>query len=134
MSKRRQLGQVSEDVKINISPLIDCVFILLIFFIVTTIFVEERGLSANTPSMDAKPATDQELLSFRITGTGQVLFRGRDVGLSGVRVTVLNYIQQEKAPVIIEVEDDAPAGIMVRVMDEAQYAGAEEISVKPASN
>jgi biopolymer transport protein ExbD len=84
--------------------------------------------------MDAQPATDQELLSFRITGTGQVLFRGRDVGLSGVRVTVLNYIQQEKAPVIIEVEDDAPAGIMVRVMDEAQYAGAEEISVKPASN
>ena len=134
MSKRRQLGQVSENVKINISPMIDCVFILLIFFIVTTIFVEERGLSANTPSMDAQPATDQELLSFRITGTGQVLFRGRDVGLSGVRVTVLNYIQQEKAPVIIEVEDDAPAGIMVRVMDEAQYAGAEEISVKPASN
>lgn len=134
MSKRRKLGQGSDRVNINISPMIDCVFILLIFFIVTTIFVEEEGLVANTPSMDAQPASDKELLSFRITQTGQVLFRGRDVGLSGVRVTVLNHIQQEKTPVIVEVEDDAPAGIMVRVMDEAQYAGAEEISVKPASN
>ena len=45
MSKRRKLGQGSDRVNINISPMIDCVFILLIFFIVTTIFVEEDHLS-----------------------------------------------------------------------------------------
>ncbi len=125
MSNRRNLSGGDENIDINISPMIDMVFILLIFFIVTTVFVEEEGLDVNKPSPGGESTLDNETVIFHITKDGSVLYEGKEIGLSGVRATVRNKMQREVLPLILEVETDAPSGMMVRVMDEATFAQPE---------
>ncbi len=130
----RRLSGESDRVEINISPMIDCVFILLIFFIVTTVFVEEEGLNVNKPQPAATQSLDKDLITIKITQKGQIFHEGRSIGLSGVRREVRNKLSREKLPVVLQVENDAPAGILVRVMDEAKLGGAEEISINSAGS
>ena len=131
---RRRLSGESDRIEINISPMIDCVFILLIFFIVTTVFVEEEGLDVNKPQPAASQSLDKDLITIKITQKGQILYENRSIGLSGVRREVRNELAREKLPVVLQVENDAPAGILVRVMDEAKLGGAEEISINSAGS
>lgn len=119
--------------KVDISPLIDVVFILLIFFIVATTFVEERGLTAEKP--EATPPSeseDDETLTFRLTENGNVLHEGRAIGLAGVQPLVRNMTTTDDQPVIIQTEEAAPHGLLIRVMDEARLAGAERITLNNA--
>ena len=117
------------------SPLIDCVFILLIFFIVTTTFVEEDGLEVDKPEA-AAAASQMESTSvmIRLTERGEVLHEGRSIGLSGVQPLVKRAVQKEEdAPVIVQAEEGARSGIMMRIIDEATIAGATKISVANVS-
>lgn len=114
----------------NISPLIDMVFILLIFFIVTTVFVDEQGLGVNKPEPTAEAkAMENETIVFTVLNSGQIYFGKNEIGINAVRAKVLELSRQEKLPVIIEVDNAAPSGTMVRIMDEATLAGAEAISL-----
>ena len=122
MSNRKRLSGGDDKIDINISPMIDMVFILLIFFIVTTVFVEEEGLDVDKPSPGGQSNLDIETVIFHITKNGAVMFEGREIGLSGVRATIRNKMQREVLPLILEVEMEAPSGIMIRVMDEAKFA------------
>lgn len=133
-ASRRRLSGESDRIEINISPMIDCVFILLIFFIVTTVFVEEEGLGVNKPQAAASQSLDKDLITIKITQKGQILYENRSIGLSGVRREVRNKLSREKLPVVLQVENDAAAGILVRVMDEAKLGGAEQISINSAGS
>ena len=133
-ASRRRLSGESDRIEINISPMIDCVFILLIFFIVTTVFVEEEGLAVNKPQAAASQSLDKDLITIKITQKGQILYENRSIGLSGVRREVRNKLSREKLPVVLQVENDAAAGILVRVMDEATLGGAEAISINSAGS
>jgi biopolymer transport protein ExbD len=83
---RRFSEHSNEEVKIDLSPMIDCVFILLIFFIVTTVFVEESGIDVNRPDAGGRASMDnQEIIELEINPQGVVRFRGRDIGIQGVR-------------------------------------------------
>ncbi len=117
---------------INISPLIDMVFILLIFFIVTTVFIDERGMEAKTS--DIGPITTEEVVTFLLKEDGRIMSDGQEVGFSGVRPTVRNEMQGETVPVMISVEGNAPSGIMIRVMDEIKAVAPKasiSLSVAP---
>ena len=133
MSKRRGLKGADDNVELNISPLIDMVFILLIFFIVTTVFVEEEGLDVQKPQPGGRATDESNMIVFLVNNNGRVLFEGRDIGVGGVRAAVRRETRKEKPPIIVEVENAAPSGIMVRVMDEARIAGAEAISIRRAT-
>ncbi|MAW60591.1 MAG: biopolymer transporter ExbD [Planctomycetes bacterium] len=132
MGRFREGLNDSDEAAIDMSPLIDCVFILLIFFIVTTVFVEESGLPAvqPEPSANANP-TDEEskTVVFQVSADGTIRHEGRDIGLHGVGPTVARRIQKEMVPVVIQAERKAKAGIMIGVLDAAMAAGAEDVSV-----
>jgi len=114
----------------NISPLIDMVFILLIFFIVTTVFVDEQGLGVNKPEPSAEAkAMENETIVFTILNSGQIFYGKNEIGINSVRAKISELTRKDKLPVIIEVDNAAPAGTMVRIMDEATLAGAEAISL-----
>jgi biopolymer transport protein ExbD len=129
MKIRRSFSGESERFDINISPLIDMVFILLIFFIVTTVFVDERGITVNKPTAGAQSALDQESIVFVLTTGGQVLHDGRSLDPGGVTATVRRLTRQRRLPVIIDVRSGALTGLVVRVMDEARLAEADSISL-----
>ncbi len=120
-------GKQSED--INISPLIDMVFILLIFFIVTTVFVEETGVDVNKPQAASASDLDKNSILIAITENGNVVYGGKNVGISGVRPIIRRLYQKEKMPVIIQADRKSITDVVVRVIDEAKLAGAESVSL-----
>jgi len=114
---------------IDMSPLIDCVFILLIFFIVTTTFVEETGVEVNRPQAASSVALNKNSILIAVTAKGQVVYGGRDIGIAGVQPLVKRMIQSEDIPVIVQADESVPTGTSVRVIDEAKLAGAQHVSV-----
>jgi biopolymer transport protein ExbD len=119
----------SSEPGVDIAPLLDCVFILLIFFIVTTTFVEETGVEVDKPQAASSLKLDKNSILLAITEKGQVVYAGRDIGVGGVRPLVKRMILQEDLPVIIQVDRGVMSGLLVRVIDEAKLAGATKVSL-----
>lgn len=120
--------------EINISPLIDVVFILLIFFIVTTVFVEETGVEVNKPRAATQQDLEKNSILIGITPAGQVFYGGREIGLTGVRSTVSRLLRLEPSPVIIQADSDTPTETTVAVLDEAKLGGAENVFVSTVND
>ena len=119
----------SSEAGIDISPLMDCVFILLIFFIVTTTFVEETGIEVDKPQAASSVRLEKNSILIALTEKGEVVYGGREIGISGVQPLVKRMLQKEEIPVIIQADAAAQSGMLVRILDEAKLAGAEKISV-----
>jgi biopolymer transport protein ExbD len=119
----------SGDGGIDMSPLIDCVFILLIFFIVTTTFVEETGVEVDKPQAASAARLEKSSILIALTAAGEVIYGGRDIGMGGVQPLVKRMIQKENLPVIIQSDKAAPSGLLVRVIDEVKLAGARKVSI-----
>ena len=131
-SSRRRIHKGEESTDINISPMIDMVFILLIFFIVTTVFVEEEGIGVDKPTPSSEPLEDKdnEPVMLTVTVANQILYNGTSISLNRVETVVKNALSQNsELPVIMKVERGALAGTMIKVMDRAKMGGAEKISV-----
>lgn len=126
---REMTSEDSSDVGVDISPLIDCVFILLIFFIVTTTFVEETGVEVDKPQAASSIQLEKNSILLALTEKGEVVYGGREIGLSGVRQLVKRNLEKEDVPVIIQADSAAPSGLLVRVIDEAKLAGANKVSL-----
>jgi biopolymer transport protein ExbD len=119
---------------IDMSPMIDCVFILLIFFIVTTTFVEETGVDIDKPQAASSVRLEKTSILIAVTAKGEIVYGGRNIGIGGVYPTVKRMLQTEKdLPVIVQADQAAPAGLLVRVVGEAKLAGAQKVSAATAS-
>ena len=114
---------------IDISPLIDCVFILLIFFIVTTTFVEETGVEVDKPQAASSVQLEKTSILIALTEKGEVVYGGREIGFNGIQPLIKRMLQEEEVPVIIQADSEARAGLVVRVIDEAKLAGALKVSL-----
>jgi biopolymer transport protein ExbD len=121
-----------EEVSIDLSPMIDCVFILLIFFIVTTVFVEESGIEVNKPTAKSSVKLEKNSILIAISAEGKVIYGGRDVGVNGVRNVVRQLVMEEDMPVIIQADREADHGVFRTVFQEAKLAGAKKISFSTA--
>lgn len=133
MTQKSRRPDREEKSDINISPMIDMVFILLIFFVVTAVFVEERGLDADTPQHTTSKSEIPPVI-FRIAEDGkiQVLANGRETEtpLGAVRTIVADYLVEGIVSFVVEAAPDIPAGRMINVVDEARRGGAEKITLK----
>jgi biopolymer transport protein ExbD len=130
MKRRRVFSAISKNEDINISPLIDMVFILLIFFIVTTVFVEETGVEITKPQAASQIQLEKNSILIAITSNNNVVYGGRDIGVSGVRAIVRRLVQEDAGmPVIIQADENVPTRLLVRVIDEAKLAGAVSVNI-----
>lgn len=129
MGRFRDQGEDGNEVGIDLSPMIDCVFILLIFFIVTTSFVEETGVEVDKPQAASASRLEKTSILLAITAGGTVVYGGRDIGVGGVQAVVKRLLQKEQVPVIVQADASVPASLLVRVIDEAKLAGAEKVSL-----
>ena len=118
----------SDTVEINLSPMIDMVFILLIFFIVTTVFVEETGIEVNKPEAAAAVQLEKNSILIAISKENKVIYGGREIGISGVSPIVKRLTLKEDVPVIIQADEGASHGVFSRVYGEAKLAGAKSIN------
>ena len=119
----------SERVEINISPLIDMVFLLLIFFVVTTAFIEETGVEVKKPTAASAKVLEKKSILLAVTQEGKIYYGGREIGLNGVRGLISRLLKEEQRPVIIIADENSRTGIVVDVIDECKLAGAKNVSI-----
>ena len=130
MSRFRSSGSdEGESAGIDMSPLIDCVFILLIFFIVTTTFVEESGVEVDKPQAASSVNLEKTSVLIAITDKGAVVYGGHEIGVGGVQSIVKRMLEKEDVPVIVQADKSVPSGLLVRVIDEAKLGGAVKVSI-----
>jgi biopolymer transport protein ExbD len=128
--KRVTMSEGAErGVDINMSPLIDCVFLLLIFFIVTTVFVEETGVEIQKPRAASAEDLEKQSILIALTSDGRVMFGGREIGINGIRGVVARQLREKDAPVIILADGDARTSPLVDIIDECKLAGARQVSI-----
>jgi len=127
----RATGVQDEDVsaEINISPLIDIVFLLLIFFMVTSVFVEETGIEVQKPSAISAQDLEKNSILLAVTEEGDVFFDGQTVSINNLRGLVARLLRERERPVIIIADEDSRTGMLVRVIDECKLAGAAQVSL-----
>jgi biopolymer transport protein ExbD len=131
---RRSMFEEEESTEINLSPMIDCIFILLIFFIVTTVFVEEQGLTVNKPDATAATSTEEsETLTIEITAGDKILFDGREIGLGDVTRRVRNAVSEGDKPVMVRAHERSRHATFVAVWDAASRGGAEKLGFTTAN-
>ena len=120
------------DEQINLTPMLDVVFIMLIFFIVTATFVKEVGMDVNQPE-DDKPKTvdpDKRSIVVRITNRDRIMIAQRDVDWRSVRANIERlHAENPEAPVIIHPHPQSQTRTMVHVMDSAHLAGVQAVSL-----
>ena len=121
---KKALSASNENVEeINISPLIDMVFILLIFFIVTTVFVKEPGVEVVRPMAYNVEDLPKNCILIAVTDTDAIFYGGENVGLAGIRLPVSRAIKEnDKYPVIIQADTGASNGILAQLIDECKLA------------
>lgn len=117
-------------VELNIAPLIDMVFILLIFFLVTTSFVRETGVDIDRPTAVTATAKDKSTILIGITPDNRIYMARREIDARAVRVNVERALAENpEAGVMIVADRESRTGVVLRVMDACKLAGAEDVAM-----
>ena len=129
MSARRH-SAAQEDTELDMTPMLDIVFIMLIFFIVTTSFVKESGVTVNTPQAQTASRQENANIFIAITAAGEVWIDRRPVDPRSVRAIVARlHADNPEGSVIIQSDAEAATHMLVEVMDQVRLAGVEGIAI-----
>ncbi len=115
------------ETEINLSPMIDCIFILLIFFIVTTVFVQESGVEVERPDTAATISLPKNSILIAITREGRLYYGGREISVARVRPLVNRILTIEEMPVIIQADQGSSHGLFTKVYSEVKAAGVKNV-------
>jgi biopolymer transport protein ExbD len=130
MRRHRQALSETSTTTVDISPLIDVVFLLLIFFIVTTVFVKETGVEVSKPRAASAEDLQKRAILLAVTDEGRVWYGGREIGMDGIRAVVSALLEEDpETPVIIRSDAAAPTEKTVAAIDAAKLAGAPSVSL-----
>ncbi len=129
MARRSILSESDADVQLDLSPMIDAIFILLIFFIVTTVFVEEPGVEILRPDATIAQDLEKNSILIAISADNKVIYGGKELGVAGVGARVKQMLMQDDLPVIIQADSLSDHGVFSDVWSEMKSAGATKISI-----
>ena len=128
--RRRGRGEGEEESEVNLTPMLDVVFIMLIFFIVTASFVKESGIDINRPNAATAVKKERGNILVAITPTGQIWIDRRQVDVRSVRANIERlHAENPQGAVVMQADRESKNGLLVEVMDAAKLAGVENISI-----
>lgn len=128
--RRRFRANDEDEAAIDMTPMLDIVFIMLIFFIVTTSFVKESGLVVNRPEAATATKKDSANILIGISQTGDIWIDKRKVDVRAVRANIEKIkAENPESSVVIQSDKDAATGVLVKVMDQVKLAGISAISI-----
>ncbi len=128
MRRIRPDGQ-EEEARIDLSPLIDVVFILLIFFIVTTTFVKDMDLEIQRPSAASATPSSAKSVRIYVDADGNVYIDQQPVRPWMIQSKVRTLLHEGAESVLVVTDTHVPAGRLVEVVDQARLAGAKNVGV-----
>ena len=127
--RRRQERRKSES-EVNLTPMLDVVFIMLIFFIVTASFVKESGIEISRPGPSTAVRKEKGNILIAISANDQIWMNRRQVDPRALRANIERaHAENPQGAVVIQADKAAKTGLLVQVMDAAREAGVKDISL-----
>ena len=124
------IGQEEEESEINMTPMLDVVFIMLIFFIVTASFVKETGIDVNRPDAQTAVPKDKANILIAIGANGDIWIDRRKVDARAVRANIERlHAENPQGSVVIQADKKAITETLIGVMDSARQAGVYNVSI-----
>jgi len=131
----REHAQQDEEATIDMTPMLDSVFIMLIFFIVTAAFVKEAGIQVTKPDAAKAQLKPRASILIAVTSADQVWINRKRTDIKVLR-TVLERLLAEnpKGTVVIQADQEAKSGLTMEVMEAARQAGAPNVAIAANRN
>ena len=127
---RNTLRGGGSEVNINMGPLVDMVFLLLIFFVVTTSFVKETGIDVQRSVAATAERKERGNIMIGISADGLVYMEDKRIDVRSVRALVERALAEDpESGVVIVADKDSSTGIVVQAMDQCRLAGAMNVSL-----
>ncbi|RWU08928.1 biopolymer transporter ExbD [Pseudidiomarina gelatinasegens] len=119
-----------EEAQIDMTPMLDVVFIMLIFFIVTASFVKESGIDVNRPEAATAVQKDRANILVAISDSGEIWINKRQVDARAVQANIERlYAENPQGSVVIQADKKATTETLIKVMDAARAAGVFDVSI-----
>ena len=128
MRRRRSIEAADDSNEVNLTPMLDVVFIMLIFFIVTTSFIKESGVEIERPESSAASSRPDVQVLVAITPEGALWVDGEPVDIHRVGTTVAGMLSEDGS-VVIQADRNAATGVLIETMDRLRDAGVEKVAV-----
>jgi len=127
---RSRRNRNDDEAEINLTPMLDVVFIMLIFFIVTASFVKEAGIEVNRPDAATAEHKERGNILVAITANDQIWIDRRQVDVRAVRANIERlHAENPQGAVVIQADKNSKNGLLVQVMDAARLAGVFSVSI-----
>ena len=127
---RKRKSYTEEEAEVNLTPMLDVVFIMLIFFIVTASFVKEAGVEVNRQQASTAEPKDSANLFIAITKNDQIWIDRRIVDVRSVRANIERlHAESPEGAVVVQADKDSKNGLLVQVLDAAKAAGVDNVSL-----
>jgi biopolymer transport protein ExbD len=128
--RRRHTASENDDSVIDLTPMLDVVFIMLIFFIVTASFVKESGIEVNRPHAQTAVKAIRGNILIGISAENQIWVQNRIIDLRAVRANIERlHAENPQGAVIVQADEGSRTGVLVAVMDQVRLAGVENVSI-----
>ena len=122
--------RIREESNLDLTPMLDIVFIMLIFFIVTTSFIKESGIEVNRPNAETAERDQKGNILVAISENNEIFIDRRKVDLSAIRPNIIRLkAENPEGSVIIQADKASQTGLLVEAMDQIRLAGVQEISI-----
>ncbi len=130
MRARWRLEKTEEDAAIDMTPMLDVVFIMLIFFIVSTTFIRDEGVQINRPSASTAQAQKSQGIVVSIDPQGQIWLDQKTLPFDQLAAKLrLQLVKKEQASVLIKADQAAATGDLIKVLDLIKSLGVEQVAV-----
>jgi biopolymer transport protein ExbD len=127
---RNRRNRKKNESEVNLTPMLDVVFIMLIFFIVTASFVKESGIEISRPGASTATRKEKGNILIAISANDQIWMNRRQVDPRALRANIERmHAENPQGSVIIQADINAKTGLLVKVMDAARAAGVKSVSL-----
>ena len=128
--KKRKYLETEDDIDLNMTPMLDIVFIILIFFVVATSFVKESGVDVSRPGAHSSERKERGNIMVAITADNAIWIDKREVDIRAVRASIERlHAENPEGAVVIQADENSRTGLLVQVIDQARLAGVSDVSV-----
>lgn len=119
-----------EEAAIDMTPMLDVVFIMLIFFIVTASFVKEAGIDVNRPEAATAVKKDRASILVAISDKGEIWINKRRIDIRAVQANIERlHAENPQGTVVIQADKKATTEVLIKVMDASRAAGVYDVSI-----
>ena len=134
MRNRHLQSQPDTMADINMSPMVDMIFLLLIFFMVTAVFTKDAGLGINRPQAQTAQPLPQEAMILTVSENGEISHANQPYLLKQIPNLVKEQLPDKNGSITIIADKNAPTGLTVQLIDQCRQGGISDISIAATSD